>query len=223
MKKILILMTAFLFAFEVSNAQTEKGNQTLGVNLGFSYYKTNILIINYGNSPSTQNVTTTSFSAGPSYSYFIADKLDIGTSLGYGTSKQTDNEVNYSNPTKQTNNNYGATIYLRKYFMFQNKIGFRVGPSLGYSRATKSYSYPPSTATNIYNNNTTSNDYTASVNLGMVYFPSKKIGVSATIASLYYDHSNSKFYDGGHQNQDSVNFRFINDGLSLSIFYVFGS
>jgi hypothetical protein len=34
MKKILILMTAFLFAFELSHAQTEKGNQTLGVNLG---------------------------------------------------------------------------------------------------------------------------------------------------------------------------------------------
>src|SRR5258708_11003388 len=124
MKKFLILMTAFLFALNVANAQTEKGNQTLGVNLGFSYNKSNSLTISpFDNSSSTQNITISSFNAAPSYSYFIADKLDIGTSLSYGTSKQTDNQVNnVVNPTKETNSNYGVPIYLRKYFMFQNKI-----------------------------------------------------------------------------------------------------
>ncbi|MDB4902983.1 MAG: hypothetical protein JWQ63_2264 [Mucilaginibacter sp.] len=215
-------MTTFLFAFKASHAQTEKGNQTLGVNLGFNYDKINILSINpYDNSSSTQNLTISGFNAGPNYSYFIADKLDIGTSLSYGTNKQTDNGINTVNPTKQTSNNYGATIYLRKYFMFQNKIGFRVGPSLDYSRANTSVNNPISNAT--INNGNTLNEYTASISLGMVYFPSKKLGVSATIANLSYNHTNINYLNYGHQNQDSLNFRFINDGLSLSIFYVFGS
>jgi hypothetical protein len=224
MKKILILMAAFLFAIQVSHAQTEKGNQTLGVNLEFSYDKTNSFNINsYDNSSSTQNLTITTFGVGPSYSYFIADKLDIGTSLNYGTSKQTDNQVNnVVNPTKETNSNYGATIYLRKYFMFQNKIGFRVGPELGYIGGKSNTTYPASN-TNNYNSNSSTNQYTAGIDLGMVYFPSKKIGMSVAIANLTYDHSNDNYTTMGHQNQDSINFRFINNELSFSIFYVFGS
>jgi hypothetical protein len=170
----------------------------------------------------TQNITIGGFNAGPNYSYFIANKLDIGTSLNYGTSKQTYNELNnVANPTKQTNKNYGGTIYLRKYFMFQNKIGFRVGPYLGYNRGASSVNYPAANA--IYNNNNSFNDYTAAIDLGMVYFPSKKIGLSVTIANLSYDHSNGNNTHGGYSSQDSINFRFINDGLSLSVFYVFGS
>ncbi len=40
MKKTLVLIAALLLASVVSHAQTEKGNQTLGLNLGFSYSKT---------------------------------------------------------------------------------------------------------------------------------------------------------------------------------------
>ena len=40
MKKILVLIPAFLLAFQISKAQTEKGSQTIGIDLQFTHQKT---------------------------------------------------------------------------------------------------------------------------------------------------------------------------------------
>ena len=47
MKKALILFAALLFSAVVSFAQTEKGKQTLGLDLGFSFNKVNGVSINH--------------------------------------------------------------------------------------------------------------------------------------------------------------------------------
>src|ERR1700704_3382185 len=87
MKKALILFAVLLFSAVVSHAQTEKGNQTLGLNLGFSYAKGSGVSINpFDGSSSNTGYKTTTFTVGPAYSYFLADKLDLGVSLSYGTS-----------------------------------------------------------------------------------------------------------------------------------------
>ena len=85
MKKSIFLIAVFLLAAVMSQAQTEKGTQTLGLNAYFEYSKTNVVNINpYDNSVNSQNNKSTGFNIGPVYSYFIADKLDIGGSLSYG-------------------------------------------------------------------------------------------------------------------------------------------
>ena len=75
-KKTLLLIAILFLTSLISYAQTEKGSQTFGLNLGFNYNKTSGAYINpYDNSSSDAGVKTTAFNIGPSYSYFVSDKL----------------------------------------------------------------------------------------------------------------------------------------------------
>jgi hypothetical protein len=212
MKKNLFLIPAFLLAFQISKAQTEKGSQTLGVNLSFGYSKQSDPSLNSANNIFTNNDTkNVTFGAGPIYSYFIADKLDLGGSLFYSNSK-----YDYSSDNSyQRYHSYSASVFLRKYLMFNPNFGIRTGPQLGYQRSVQKNSIG-------YSSDGTSNAYTGGVNLGFVFYPVKNIGFSATLANLNYAHSNTKYTNGSHSNSDNVYFTWINNDLSLSAFYVFG-
>jgi hypothetical protein len=226
MKKSLILITAFLLAFQFSKAQTEKGDQTLGTYLGFQYTKNSDYTIFVGdNSTSNNNSKTTAFSIGPNYSYFIKDNLDIGGVFSYtysGTTNSTENlaTTNDNYPVKQTTNNYSLSLFVRKYFMYKNKIGIRTGAYAGYSDGTTKNTYSVSNA--LYNYDGTNNYYDAGTNLDLVYYPSKSLGISATLANLEYVHYKSSSTTQGHDSSDTIEFNVFNTGLSLSVFYVFG-
>jgi len=225
MNKFLILIAALLCACQFSYAQTEKGNQTLGVSVDFQYSKGSDVGINPSdNSSTTTDTKYTNFGAGPNYSYFIANKLDIGTSLYY-SSLTSDNSNNLSNP-KTVGRNFEALIFLRKYVLYENKIGFRVGPYLAYAYSDSKNTYAPPNS--LYNVEDKNYNYLGGVNLSLVYYPSKRLGISATIANLEYDHakdtgSSQNGIDNVHGKSNNLYFDFINNGLSLSIFYVFGS
>jgi len=62
MKRSLILIPAFLFLVQISKAQTEKGSQTLGVNLSYEYYnQSGVNISTPDNSLTTQSNKITFF------------------------------------------------------------------------------------------------------------------------------------------------------------------
>jgi hypothetical protein len=220
MKKILLLIPAFLLAFQISKAQTEKGSQTLGLDLGFSHASSNNSYITPGGAAvSNLDSKRTSFLIGPGYSYFIADKLDIGTNLYYARGNQTD-AVNLT--TRQHSTEYSAKVFLRKYFMYNDKIGIRTGPYIGYNRSSYKYTYDdPANAGS--NTNSKTDSYAAGVNLGLVYYPSKKVGVAATLANLNYSHYKSKDTNGQQSGSgDSIDFRLISNDIAISVFYTFG-
>jgi hypothetical protein len=227
MNKFFILIAASLFTYGISSAQTEKGTQNLGLNFGFSINNANdFTIYPSDNSTTTLNSKTTTFNFGPNYSYFIADNLDIGAALSYSSSTTTNtteafatNNANY--PVRAFSNNYGGSVYIRKYYLYKNTIGFRTGGYLGFSGGTSKNTYTTSNA--LYNFNSTTNYYSGGANVDLVYYPSKKLGISATIANLEYYHYNADNTTQGHDSGDSFSFNFINSGLSLSVFYVFGS
>lgn len=221
MKKLMILTAAFLFATQISKAQTEKGDQTLGVNVLYTLQKSNNFDINPTDNTSSTitNYKYTNFSVGPNYSYFIADKLDLGASLSY--TSQTQNNSDNVEPSTQHNKTYGGTIFIRKYFMYHDKVGFRVGPEIGYFAGTQKSTIPIDEP--VYNQNTSSKEYTAGFNLDLVYYPAKNIGLSASIASLQYAHTKDNNHNQGHDSSDNLYADFINNGLGFSIFYVFGN
>src|ERR1700750_987713 len=101
MKKTMILVAAVLLAATATYAQTEKGTQNLGINLGFSYNKNSQLNI-YPNDGTPQSLETksTHFSFGPSYSYFIANDLDLGANLSFDNTHMTNVSNNDGYPTK---------------------------------------------------------------------------------------------------------------------------
>ncbi len=78
------------------------------------------------------------------------------------------------------------------------------------------------------NSKDVSHGINAGANLDLVYYPSTHLGVAATLANLEYNHYTDKnvynynmAVDNGKGN--SFNANFINNGLTLSVFYVFGS
>jgi len=220
MKRSLILIPAFLFLVQISKAQTEKGSQTLGVNLGFEYFdQSGVNISTADNSLTAESTKYTSFSVGPSYSYFIADNLDLGATLNYSLNNYNYGPDNYY-ITRQDNKNYGGTVFLRKYVLYKNKIGFRVGPYFGYSIGDQKFIYTWQFNTN--NSDSKSNSYQGGANLDLVYYPTKHLGVSISLANLDYEHTRTNSGAQGFANEDGVNFDFVNNNLAVSLLYVFG-
>ncbi|WP_114940426.1 hypothetical protein [Mucilaginibacter endophyticus] len=214
MKKILIVIPVLLLVFQISKAQTEKGSQTIGTDLLFLHQKSSQNYVVPGGGPYNSDFKVTNFNFGPTYSYFIADKLDIGLSANYGYTKQDNNNSSYS--SNQTSHQYRASLFMRKYFMFGDKLGLRAGPYLGYSRSD----FKSIDAGNVTKNKT--DNYSVGANMALVYYPVKKLGVSAMLANVSYQHSKLKDDTGQIGSGDNVFFNLINDGLSLSVFYTFG-
>jgi hypothetical protein len=225
MNKFLILIAAFLLSYQFSNAQTDKGTQTLGLDLGYNYSNDNDVIVNPDvNSASTVNTRTTGFNIGPNYSYFIADKLDIGAVLSYSsssTSYYTANTANEIYPLKDFSHDYGGNLFIRKYLMYKDKIGLRPGAYIGYQHGNDQNTYAATSGVPDYISK--SDYYFAGASLDIVYYPSKKLGFSARIANLEYEHY--KFNNGsqGNESGDSLNLNYISNGLYLSVFYLFGA
>jgi hypothetical protein len=223
MKKSLIVLTALLLAFLSSKAQTEKGNQNLGLTTAFSILQSSNLNINQNDfSTSTDSYKSTTFTFGPHYSYFIADNLDIGINLSYQSSvaNYNNNDPNVEGPQKLSSKQYSSDVFVQKYFMHKNRIGLRVGAYVGYGYDSQATTYDSPYQSN--NNSNKSNYGWAGLNADLVYYPSKHLGLAANIFNLQFEHYIENNAPQGNGNGNDVNLSFISDGLSLSVFYVFG-
>lgn len=205
-------------------AQTQKGDQTLGGGISLITSKNTVEYtgtINNGNYSYSNK--STSFSIGPNYSFFVANNLDLGGSIAYSyqNSKFTNLGTASYNPDKANSQSFSGAVYLRKYFLYDNKIGIRTGPfaSVTHTKATLTYSatanmpdYGPQTDTNV----------SAGVGLDLVYFPYKKLGLTASLGSLGYNHDDTKQPQSGlNTSSNSFGFSFFS-GVDLTAFFVFG-
>jgi hypothetical protein len=216
MYKKLILVFVSIFAINAAQAQTEKGNQSLGLNFGLSTNNLNARDFNYNTNNYDPETTgkQKNYSISPSYSYFIADKLDVGLAVGYSYSSYKIENSAISSQA-QTGKSFFSSINLRKYFLYDNKIGIRTGPYLAYQRYNQSNTYSNSQ----YNYNTNGNVYTGGVGIDFVYYPVKKLGLAATMGNLSYSHQNTNGTTEGTNNSFNLSFAH---SLLLSVNYVFG-
>jgi hypothetical protein len=225
MNKFFTLFAASLFIYGASNAQTEKGTHTLGLNFGFSVTNANdFTIYPSNNSSSSLTSKTTTFNIGPNFSYFIADNVDIGAALSYSSSNTSNTTESFATTNDNYaltafSNNYGGTIFIRRYYLYGGKIGFRTGGYLGFSGGTGKNTYP--NANQLFNFNGSTNYYSVGGNVDLVFYPSKRLGIAATLANLEYYHYTTDNTTQGHDSGDSFGFNFINSGLSVSVFFVF--
>ncbi len=220
MKKLSMLIVLLLLFVKAAHSQTQKGDQSLGLSLAFysnsgNYNYQNQTPISYGETNSTSFVTN------PTYSYFIADKLDIGASVGFGTQTSTQNDQSVDELTKNITKSYNSSIYLRKYFLVNNKIGIRTGPYLLYQYTNSNVTYVPASS-NFANYDVTTRNLQAGINADFVYYPSKKVGLAVNLGSLSYNHQ--QYGTPPQNNTDSgVSLQFLTSNLMLSAFYVFGN
>jgi hypothetical protein len=214
MYKKLILIVLSVITIHAAKAQTEKGSQSLGATFGVSVTNANTQNISpIDNSSTSTKGKLTTYSLSPSYSYFIADKLDLGAGIGYSFSKQTYDPPNTQ--VLQRTLNYSANIFLRKYFLFDDKIGVRTGPYLNYQKSKQRYTY----STDIGDSNFNTDTYGGGLGMDFVYFPAKNVGLAATIANLSYQHT--KYTDSTIGDSNQFSFSFVNY-LAFSVYYIFG-
>lgn len=209
MKLNLLLLVLALACTSVARAQTEKGTKNLGFSFGYSTEKNS-----FGGSGQKQK--RTDFDIGPTFSYFIADRLDLGASLGYFRIEQDYQGSNsYSNGSSM--DQVGASVFLRKHIMLSDQFGIRTGPFAAFTTGESTQDNA-----NEVDYTVKSKSFSGGLNLGIEYFPTKRIGIAANLVSLSYGHSRSE--QQGTQQVTKVNSFNLNvtNGLNLSIFLVFG-
>jgi hypothetical protein len=224
MNKSLILLAALLLACIVSKAQTEQGNQNLGLTTALSVQQSSNLNTDQTSLfISTETSKQTTFNFGPHYSYFIANNLDVGVNFSYESTVNTftNNDPNVEEPEKLSSKNYTGDVFIQKYFLHKNKIGIRVGAYLEYGYENQAILYGAAFPAE----NSGGDTHYGSIGLraDLVYYPSKHFGLAATLANLQFEHYTQGSGIQGSGSGNSANISFINDGLTLSVFYVFGS
>lgn len=213
MTKFIVVMLLCGIAVQASYAQTEKGTQNLGLSLNFATATSHSTSFDpYTLSSYRSETKNNSFGISPSYSYFVADKLDLSISAGYSYSNSDTDNGNVF-PQKQTQRRIAGTIQLRKYFLFNDKIGIRTGPLFSYERGKQTAEY--NSIKSSYNTDT----YNGGLRLDFVYYPFKKVGFASTIGNMYYTYQKA---DNGNTPADYKSFQvnFV-DYLNLSFFYIF--
>jgi hypothetical protein len=213
MNKILSFLIVAVLSASSLSAQTQKGSHLLGGTFSVNHSTTET---NYDmNNPSlNENNRANSFSIGPSYSYFVADNLGLGVDVGYSHSH---NDSHNSIRSGESNyNGYSGSISLKKYFLFEKKIGVRTGPFASYDNAKAK-----STNTDeFYRGDQLSKIFIAGVALDFVYFPVKKIGLVASLGSLSY--MKSKVQDRNYSSKQSNIGLSVLNSPSFSVYYAFG-
>lgn len=219
MKKNLILAAAFLFAAKLATAQTEKGTQNLGLNFTEAHQTQNGTALNTtDNSFYPTSGKQTQLTIGPSYSYFIANKLDIGVDLSY-SHFYSFNTPDYI-PEKQVQNILSGDIFLRKYLMCSDKFGFRAGPYAGYGYTRTDYTYTTYYPGDL--EHSTEHGIYGGIRLDLVYYPAKHLGLSATLANAQYEHDKVNNGNIGSTSDNNYSLALITNGLGVSVFYAFG-
>jgi len=222
MKKFIYVFTALLCAHQITKAQTQQGNQNLS--LGLQYYhssiSTNSVQLNPGLAQTDGNKSST-FMIAPSYGFFVANGSEFGGSLSYSntTQQQITNTYTTNYVTNNNGYSYGLNLFFKKYVMFENKIGFRAGPYIGYSygKSTTAYSSTISSYGSGVNN---TNTFGGGASCELVYYPAKKLGLATTLLGINYTHA--KTTGVTPSTADIFNANFVNSGVSLSVFWVLG-
>ncbi|RCH54337.1 hypothetical protein DJ568_13690 [Mucilaginibacter hurinus] len=200
MYKVIITFMLLLYV-HAANAQTEKGKQNIGLGLRYSHSKNTTEFNNYS---SNQN------SASLQYSYFIADKVDLGAEVAYYYIKSGNNSS--SQRFSSTANGFGSRIQLRKYFLFENKIGVRTGPYLDYLSLNNDDNDVVSLSSR------KSARYSTGISADLVYYPTEKIGIAAGIGALQYSYAKTT---GDYPSSGNSLSLALTNGINLYFYYVF--
>lgn len=223
MKKTLALAAAMLFAGQLVNAQTQKGTRNLGLDLNYYSSKMNGTA-DQGTTTGTDYYRISTFTVGPTLGYFISDNLELGGTVSYHNSSQTQSQTGFGTQSgsKSSSNGVGVNAFIRKYVLYENKVGFRVGPYIGYGHA--SLKDESTSNFNIsHQPDGTQTSYSAGATLDLLYYPSNRLGLAATLASANYSHLKEKRGDSREMTIDNWGISSWSRGLTLSVFYVFGA
>jgi hypothetical protein len=233
MKKIIIMY--FLTALSLKdNAQIQKGNLILGGNI--NCYRNSSRFIDTVKSP-TYNYKNKngSLNVNLNCGYFFTDNLAAGVFLGGNSYSYINESSNNSGAiniftqyrTEIRNTTCSAGAFARFYGMEkENKLRIFAqlngAYQLGWSITKNKQSNAPDKR-EITDKGT---GYQASINPGIVYFVTKKIGLETTFGSIYYSHHlNTHFSNGLKVNTitgDAFSTNFSLSSIRFGVYFYFG-
>jgi hypothetical protein len=194
MKKILLL-TLLAVSTQAGHAQSiAAGTVSLGGNIG---YNRNSSKYSYSqnNTTYTQETSNSQFYFSPSVGYFVADNLAIGIAAGYSAARKT-----YTNYTPSPavvraeldpTTNLRLGVYGQYYKMITEQFGVLGTLGVGYQR-TRDYNYSGN-GNNSVIIEAKGSGYYAELTPGIIFFPIPKLGISASIGSLTFNHLSYDF------------------------------
>ncbi|MCI1188418.1 hypothetical protein MON38_13390 [Hymenobacter sp. DH14] len=186
-------LSLFLAAgVQLAQAQSiPAGTVSLGGSVGYSRSTSN----NSGTSNGTTytNETTTSqFSLAPSVGYFVADNLAIGLTFSYQAFSKP--YITYTPAPSVVRAQLDPTTTLRLgaygqyYKMLTEQFGF-LGTLGGGYQSMRDYAYTGNSSSALISEFKASGYY-AELTPGIVFFPIPKLGLTASIGSLAFNHLN---------------------------------
>lgn len=236
MKKLILIVTAFVACSTSSFAQLAKGTFMPGIGFSYNYNSVrNHDPINGGGYSNDNKYKTSNLLSNINLGYFITYKTVLGVIGGYSQSnsdntefQNLNNSINYL--SSSTNNSILGGVFLRSYKMFKNnKFGFfgQFSSSYIFGKSSRHYSQTNNSGfTNYSETRGTSGMYRASISPGIVYFISNKVGIEAMFGNIGF---NSGTYDSFNQltqvGSGTVSSFYTNFSLSslqLGINFYFG-
>jgi outer membrane protein W len=233
MKNVIIIYFLAILSLQ-NSAQIQKGNFILGGNI--NYYGNSNRFIDTAKSTNNNNKHKDgSLNVNLNCGYFFTDNLAAGVFLGCNSNSNIyESSYHYGiynsstrYRTKQLNTTYSFGAFARFYGMKkENKLRTFVQLNGAYELGWLKTKNEQSNAPDKKEVNRTSIGYEASINPGIVYFVTKKIGLEATFGSISYSHHvTTQFSNGLKVNTstgDVFNTNFSLNTIRFGVYFYFG-
>ncbi len=208
-KHFLLICCGLLLAF-TATAQPEKGARTLG-----GLFK----IENTDTDVNSNSKDVFSGELTPSYSVFIADKLAIGTRLGYGYAR------NYTTSSTKTvtsvTHSVPIGVFVQYYHWFTPQIALTVRGGVNYRLgfiSDNAYTIASQKDTTTLGTSRSARFYASP---SLLLMPSKKIGIELSAIGIEYGNDARLDRNGSAYSVSNV-FRFnLSSSLALGAYYYF--
>ena len=192
MKKSLLFA---LLAASTQLAQAQSipaGTVSLGGNIGYSRNSSKASSTSPTGTTYTTESSTSQFNLAPLVGYFVADNLAIGLTFSYLAYSKPYNTYTPAPSTVRAQLDPTTTLrigaYAQYYKMLSEQFGF-LGTLGGGFQTVRDYGYT-SNSSNALISESKASGYYAGLTPGIVFFPIPKLGLTASIGSLSFDHLN---------------------------------
>lgn len=202
-------MATLLAVFSTVNvwAQIPKRSVMIGGGASFSSYENNRTY--YINSVIQSDKTVNSFfGVNPMLHYFIKQNFALNVSTGISYSKYY-SEYNHVSGYKYTSTAVPLRIGASKYINLNQQILFFTGLYTGTSI----------TVSNNSTNNTEEDrkSFNAGIELGMMWFPHRRIGISLNLSGLGYSQNKNVYSGNGTDTDQTMNSSGFNFNLNQAV------
>jgi hypothetical protein len=196
--RALILTAILAIAALPTSAQFSKGDKSIGGSVGVFVQKTPKSTVDGYES------RYTSFSIQPHFRYLITEKLAVGGSIGYSTSRQRWSQANFSENTSHSNG-YHIGLSIRRFATLAEGFLFSIGAETTYSDGYFKDSNSPEEV-RYYS-------YGIGASPSFHFFPTKNFAIEGGIGNIGFSRSIQENIDR-KTNQFSLSLGYLNFGLA---------